>query len=265
MPDDNVLAIGCVNFGGFGDAYAALESADVVLVAGSRLRYLDFKSRKAIMNQVIHLDGESQWIDKNYRSEIGLVGDVKCILEKLCDYLKGFNIPNGRFEKVVAYHDQFHCDIQEGLEAYIGNQYLDVLRTVIPQEGILTVEPSIFAALARTYYPTYFPGGLILGDGSTIIGFSFPAAIGAKLASPERPVVAMCGDGGFLYCSNELATCVRHMRLCQNTRQNLYGPSNLRPAGSPAAIRAVDLSAPFQSGQRIVVRCYGKYAHWQGR
>jgi acetolactate synthase-1/2/3 large subunit len=46
--------------------------------------------------------------------------------------------------------------------------------------------------------------------GSSIIGFSFPAALGLKLACPERPVVAVIGDGGFLYGAQELATCRRH-------------------------------------------------------
>jgi acetolactate synthase-1/2/3 large subunit len=46
--------------------------------------------------------------------------------------------------------------------------------------------------------------------GSTTIGFSFAAAIGAKVACPEKPVVALIGDGGFLYNEHELATCIRH-------------------------------------------------------
>jgi acetolactate synthase-1/2/3 large subunit len=63
---------------------------------------------------------------------------------------------------------------------------------------------------AEFFYPSYMPGGLVTAKGSSIIGFSFPAAMGLKLACPERPVVALIGDGGFLYGAQEMATCRRH-------------------------------------------------------
>jgi acetolactate synthase-1/2/3 large subunit len=63
---------------------------------------------------------------------------------------------------------------------------------------------------AEYFYPSYMPGGLVTAKGSSIIGFSFPAAMGLKLACPERPVIALIGDGGFLYGALEMATCRRH-------------------------------------------------------
>ena len=63
---------------------------------------------------------------------------------------------------------------------------------------------------AEYFYQSFRPGGLVTAKGSSIIGFSFPAAIGLKIACPERPVVAVSGDGGFLYGAQEMATCRRH-------------------------------------------------------
>src|SRR5262249_57830873 len=63
---------------------------------------------------------------------------------------------------------------------------------------------------ARPFWPVYEPRTYFTSSYSGNLGFAFPTALGAKIAQPERPVVAVCGDGGFLYNAQELSTAVRY-------------------------------------------------------
>ena len=72
------------------------------------------------------------------------------------------------------------------------------------------IDNTLLGYWAEYFYHSFMPGGLVTAKGSSIIGFSFPAAIGLKIACPERSVVSVSGDGGFLYGAQELATCRRH-------------------------------------------------------
>jgi len=89
-------------------------------------------------------------------------------------------------------------------------RYLDAIRQVLPRDSALVIVNTQLGYWAEYFYPSYQPNGLIAAKGSALLGFSFPAAIGAKVACPNKPVVSVIGDGGFLYTSQELATCVRH-------------------------------------------------------
>jgi acetolactate synthase-1/2/3 large subunit len=88
--------------------------------------------------------------------------------------------------------------------------YLDALRRAIPRDGSLVIDNTMLGYWAEYFYHSFRSGGLVTAKGSSIIGFSFPAAMGLKIACPEQPVVAVIGDGGFFYGAQELATCRRH-------------------------------------------------------
>ena len=88
--------------------------------------------------------------------------------------------------------------------------YLQTIRRVLPRESTLVIDSTILGYWAEYFYPSFRSGGLISARGSSIIGFAFAAAMGAKITSPDKPVAGLIGDGGFLYSSHELATCMRH-------------------------------------------------------
>lgn len=101
-------------------------------------------------------------------------------------------------------------EIREIRNARIELAYLDVIRASLPRESIHVIDNTQLGYWAEYFYPSLCPGGLIAAKGSTTIGFSLAAAVGARIACPEKPVVALIGDGGFLYNAHELATCIRH-------------------------------------------------------
>ncbi|MCC7274486.1 MAG: thiamine pyrophosphate-binding protein [Alphaproteobacteria bacterium] len=87
---------------------------------------------------------------------------------------------------------------------------LDVLREVLPQNGIMTCDVGAHTHLIGQHWRTPAPGLQIMTNGWSTMGFGVPAAIGAKLAKPDVPVCAVVGDGGFLMTVGELATAVRY-------------------------------------------------------
>ena len=87
---------------------------------------------------------------------------------------------------------------------------LAAVRSAVPEDGILVSGMTQLGYYARAFWPTYEPRTFITSSYSGNLGYAWPTALGAKVAQPDRPVVALCGDGGFLFNSQELATAVQH-------------------------------------------------------
>lgn len=87
---------------------------------------------------------------------------------------------------------------------------LDVLRKILPEDGIMTCDVGAHTHLIGQKWPTPAPGTQIMTNGWSSMGFGLPAAIAAKLSCPDRKVCAVVGDGGFLMTAGELATAVRY-------------------------------------------------------
>ena len=84
------------------------------------------------------------------------------------------------------------------------------IRAALPDDGILISGMTQIGYFSRAYYPVYKPGTYITSSYSGNLGFAFPTALGAKVARPDTPVVCVCGDGGFMYNVQELATAVQY-------------------------------------------------------
>ena len=90
------------------------------------------------------------------------------------------------------------------------DSYIKAIRAAMPDDGILISGMTQMGYYSRTFYPVYEPKTFITSSYSGNLGYAFPTAIGAKVANPDKAVVALSGDGGFLFNSQELATAVQH-------------------------------------------------------
>jgi len=161
---------------------------------------------------------------------------------------------------------------------------LDVLRDVLPDDGIMTCDVGAHTHLIGQHWRTPKPGTQIMTNGWSAMGFGLPAAIAAKLCRPDTPVCCVLGDGGFLMTVGELATAVREklpivivvftdndlalIRIKQERKQNpiygtpvraegtIGGPSlfgvPVTVARDPAEFRAA-LEAGFAAGGPVIV------------
>lgn len=87
---------------------------------------------------------------------------------------------------------------------------LDTIRTVLPDDAILVPDITQLGYVSQMYYPVYQPRTYLSASYMGTLDYAFPTALGAKVAEPDRAVVALCGDGGFLFNSQELATAVQY-------------------------------------------------------
>ena len=87
---------------------------------------------------------------------------------------------------------------------------MQAVRRALPDDGILVYGMTQLGYYSRNYFPTYAPRAYLTPSSQITLGSAFPIALGAKVAAPERAVVALCGDGGFLYNAQELATAVQY-------------------------------------------------------
>jgi acetolactate synthase I/II/III large subunit len=209
IPEDHDLAFG--NAARRGVVREMLTSSTIALAIGTRLRSVDYRRRGVSLPRLIHVDWNDTWIDKNYPAEMRILGDIRTIARRLAERVLSKAHGSGSKEwPVSAMRDRIREEREVIAKQCREIEYLDTLRRVIRRDGSLVVDNTLLGYWAEYFYPSFRPGGLVTAKGSSIIGFSFPAAIGLKIACPERPVVAVIGDGGFLYGAQELATCRRH-------------------------------------------------------
>lgn len=95
------------------------------------------------------------------------------------------------------------------VSGFAPHHVLEILRETLPRDGILACDVGAHAHLVRQLWQAYEPGTLLVSNGWSSMGFSIPAAISAKLLSPQRQVACLTGDGGFLMMMGELWTAAR--------------------------------------------------------
>jgi acetolactate synthase-1/2/3 large subunit len=208
IAEDHPLAFG--NMTRKGVIREIISSCDVTLVIGSRLREVDAKRRGITLSHLIHVDWDGQWIDKNFPAEVALIGDVPGILAAMRRGLEPTSLLDQRLTWIKEMRKRLESELSKVRGAHVEMQYLEVIRRSLPRESTLVIDNTQLGYWAEYFYPSYSQGGLVGARGSATIGFAFAAGIGAKNACPEKPLLALIGDGGFLYGAQELATCMRH-------------------------------------------------------
>lgn len=184
-----------------------METADVMLSIGCEMSETDsFVDYLTINARLIRIDIDPAKFNDLYPAEIGIQSDAKEAVEKLCDALgNGFSDHGmaGLVEKVrVRQIEDFtpverqHCKM------------LAALRQELPSETVIMGDIAQVIYTGAAAMPTDIPRTWFYPAGLGTLGCALPNAIGAKIAMPDRPVVAIVGDGGFLFTIQELATAV---------------------------------------------------------
>ena len=182
---------------------AHLEAADVILVVGSRFNLAGPKAEQ----QVIQLDVDADEIGRNHRKTLGLVGDARATLERLLERLRAGAPPRPSRK---AEHQALRAATTATMTLEPNASILRSLRAGTPEHAIVVAGMTQIGYYTRPFWPVYEPRTYLTSSYSGNLGFEYPTALGAKVACPRRPVVALAGDGGFMYNVQELATAVLH-------------------------------------------------------
>jgi len=226
LSEDHPMCAGTAGWPGSLPGNKTAANADVVMSLGCRFTDWSASSyRKGVTFSIpdanlIQVDIDPREIGKNYPAQVGIIADCKLAL---ADILAGISEEQARkardsrssyFGEVAALKKEWEERL-ERRRAYNGMpttmlRTLRELRKVLPRHGIVTVGSGHPQSTTKQAFPIYEPRTHITSGSFSSMGFALPAAIGAKLAKRDTPVVCIIGDGDFMMCVQELALCAMY-------------------------------------------------------
>ncbi len=202
---------------------SGFDRADLVVSVGYDLvEYGPMRWNPDATKRIIHIDTTPAEVDAAYQPAVELVGDIDGSLRRLLDAVGPLGI-GGRdaTERHQAKEILVNLDLRTALLAELDAYAVDdgfpirpqkaitALREVLDAQDIVVSDVGAHKVWVARLYQAYEPNTVIISNGFAAMGISLPGAIAAKLVHPERRVVALCGDGGFLMNCQELETAKR--------------------------------------------------------
>jgi acetolactate synthase-1/2/3 large subunit len=188
-------------------AYEYWKDADLLIGIGSRLELQHFRWRWLPQNvKTVRIDIDPTEMVR-LKPHVGIVADASAATAALADALTCSMGP--RVSKAAEFAElraRAHVRVRR-IQPQMG--YLDVIRDVLPRDGFFVEEICQAGFTSRLGFPVYAPRRYVTCGYQDNLGFGFNTALGVKVANPEKAVISICGDGGFLFGSQELATAVQ--------------------------------------------------------
>ncbi len=182
--------------------------ADVVLAVGTRL-LVQFRQWGYDRDlKIVHIDADPKEHDRLYKPAVALTGDAKPILQSLLEELPARNAARAPRKAEMQERQATWRKRLEKIAPQIA--YLEAIRAELPDNGIFVEDITQMVFAARVAYPVYKPRTYLSPGFQDPLGLGFATALGAQHACPDAPVVAICGDGGFMFTATEMATAIRH-------------------------------------------------------
>ncbi|WP_026404611.1 acetolactate synthase large subunit [Actinomadura rifamycini] len=211
FPDDHRNALGAVGFMRHDYVNFGFDEADVLITVGYELQEFDpVKINPSGDKKIIHIHPSPAEVDDHYAVEVGIQGDIPRSLYALADSVhRRFDVNGtGRRIRELMRDELAEGAAEEGFPLSPRRIVADV-RAAMGREDIVLADTGAVKMWMARMYPTYEPNTLLVSNGLSSMGFAVPGAIAAKLAHPDRKVLAATGDGAFLMNSQELETAVR--------------------------------------------------------
>jgi acetolactate synthase-1/2/3 large subunit len=181
-----------------------IRKHDVILAVGTR-----FASVFPDPSQhVVQIDIDPDEIGRNHENTFAVLGDAGKTLDALKDELTSISEPHESRQAEMEAWKAKRLGPAARFEPQDG--FNEALRSAIPDDGILVAGMTQLGYYGRNYYEVYEPGTYLNSSYFGNLGFAYPTALGAKVARPDKPVIAISGDGGFMFNSQELATAVQY-------------------------------------------------------
>lgn len=211
MPSEHELYMGMLGTYGKAPANRALHEADLVIVCGARLgdRAVAAPDQMGQRAKVIHIDIDPAEIGKNVKTTIPIVGDMKNVITSLVNEIGDYRVPQEWSETIREWKTELLA-IPPTFDGYVEpRHFISKLSSMLRSKAILVADVGQNQIWCANNFRIR-EGRFLTTGGMGTMGYSIPAAIGAKFARPTRDVVAVCGDGSFQMSLNELATIVQN-------------------------------------------------------
>ncbi len=212
-PTAHPLYFGMLGMHGVKSANEAVSRCDTMILIGARVGDRAVKAPKflAKTTKIIHIDIDPAEIGKNIPVDIPLVGDCKNILEELTKNISPEDFPKEKYSEWVRELSDIknEAPVNDETEGYINpKMFLRKLSAELPENTICTADVGQNQIWACNNFEMK-QGRFLTSGGMGTMGYSLPAAIGAKMAAPDNEVIVICGDGSFQMQMMELATMIQ--------------------------------------------------------
>ncbi len=201
ISEDHYLSLGSANSA----AYSAISMADTFLVIGSRVAPRRNQRLVQPGKTIIQIDIDPSEIGHNQPVEVGIEGNACRAIELIMAELPDKSNSKWEKDELIKIKQEAETTFREAAPLQLS--ILGAIREQIGN-GILVPDVTTLGYWCQMAYPVYQPRTYLSSSYYSTLGYAFPTALGAKVGNPDKPVVALCGDGGFLYAGTELATAV---------------------------------------------------------
>lgn len=211
IPTEHPLYMGMLGGHGRASANEVMYQSDLLLIIGARVsdRAVLLPTEVERTTKIVHIDIDPAEIGKNVSTSIPIVGDIDAILNQILEEKPAKKLEQ-RIEELTEQKNTLKLDLEEREKTVNPRWFLDHLVSLLPADHIYCADVGqnqIWSAMASRVTRN---GRFLTSGGMGTMGYSIPAAVGAKLADPEKFVIAVCGDGSFQMEMMELGTINQH-------------------------------------------------------
>ncbi len=192
----------------FGPGIRLWEQADVAIAIGTRLTKPLIEWKNPDHLKLIRVDIAPQDMSLLTPAAVTIAADCKDALQALLPILAQHNPPRPSRTAEMLELNQEMEELYELFQPQL--DFIRAIRDALPDDGIFVEEITQVGYTSRVLLPVYHPRTFIASGYQGSLGWGFPTALGAKVAFPDKAVISITGDGGFLFCASELATAVQY-------------------------------------------------------
>ena len=184
------------------------KDADVILAVGTRLSQPLAQWGTDPDWTLIQMDADEEEIGRNHEPTIGILANAKAGLAELVERTGKYNSKReSREDELTALHGRLD-DLLHEIQPQAA--FADAVRAELPDDGILVAESTQVGYWSSNGFPVYEPRSYLTSGYQGTLGYGFATALGAQVGNPDKRVISINGDGGFMYNVQELSTAVLH-------------------------------------------------------
>lgn len=212
FPEDDALSLKMLGMHGTVYANYAINHADLVLALGVRFddRVTGRVDEFAKHAKIVHVDIDPSELNKNKSAHLPIVSDVRYALEQLNQMVTTGGDYSAWHDQIAAWKSLHPLTYRKTTDAILPQRVIQLLREMTRGQAIITTGVGQHQMWTAQYYDFVEPRSMLTSSGLGSMGFGLPAAIGAKLARPDKTVIDIDGDGSFGMNIQELATAYVH-------------------------------------------------------
>ena len=209
IPNDNPLSLFTIGLKTKDYISCAMDHADVIIAVGyDMVEYSPIQWNEKRDKKIVHIHFSPAEVDSAYPVEVGVLGHIAFSLNAIAEIAKPSKLPVPNPHREVMLNEIHEYDDDDGFPIK-PQKILSDVRKSLRAEDILLSDVGAHKMWIARMYPCYVPNTTIISNGLASMGIALPGAIAAKLLYPEKNVIAISGDGGFMMNSQEIETAMR--------------------------------------------------------